>query len=425
MLDDEIAAYAETAGLSTFVLAAPKPAEYIARWCSAKRAYWETDRPVTNELERERRPRIKAPFRWFGHVICTQPDRLEGVFWCLDLLFAGYIFAHFLTPDGPRKVVLTGQLSRNILKRLGWQSRVRPSKVSEPFPERRALSYQPQSGRILMLSANLERGGTQRDMLVAAQGFVQRGYDVRIANFQTPTPEVPNFEREIGELGILPHTLMDHGDRSKESGLLWSRSTSFADLATAPQWFLAAIRRVARAIETHQPSIVHAWNDKVGLISALAAVSLGVPRVVVSLGSLPLPYHNVAFFPLLKPGYAAVALNANVALLNNSAAGAAAYERWIGLQPGTIRIVRNAFLREYQRSPLPEEVARFRAALNITTDQRLVGAVMRLAPEKDPSLWLATAAAIAKSSIGRGVCNLRLWSGKGRCRAPNSSAGTH
>ena len=126
-------------------------------------------------------------------------------------------------------------------------------------------------------------------MLVAAQGFVQRGYDVRIANFQTPTPEVPNFEREIRELGILPHTLRDHGDRPQESGLQWSRSSSFADLATAPQSFLASISRVARAIETHQPSIVHAWNDKVGLISALAAVSLGVPRIVVSLGSLPLP----------------------------------------------------------------------------------------------------------------------------------------
>ena len=116
MLDNEIAAYADAAGLRAFVLAAPKPAEYTARLWSAKRAYWETDRPVTNELERERRPRIKAPFRWFGHVICTQPDRLEGVFWCLDLLFAGYMYAHLLTPDGPRKVVLTGQLSRNILR---------------------------------------------------------------------------------------------------------------------------------------------------------------------------------------------------------------------------------------------------------------------------------------------------------------------
>jgi glycosyltransferase involved in cell wall biosynthesis len=105
----------------------------------------------------------------------------------------------------------------------------------------------------------------------------------------------------------------------------------------------------------------------------------------------------VAVSPLLKPGYAAIARNSDVVLLNNSVAGAAGYERWIGLRRGVVRIVRNAFADAYQRRPLRDEVASFRAALNVTIDQPLIGAVMRLSHEKDLSLWLTTAAEIAKA----------------------------
>ena len=267
----------------------------------------------------------------------------------------------------------------------------------KPRPQRRACCYRPQPARILMLAANMARGGTQRDRLITAHGLIQRGYDVRIANFENSAPGVPTFEEEIRELGIVPQTLTDLALPPPDSGAGWSRSDFSANLAGAPEWFLDSVCRVARAIEIHQPSIVHAWNDKVGLISALAAIGLGVPRIVVSFGSLPLTHHNVAVSPLLKPGYAAIARNPDVALLNNSAAGAAGYERWIGLRRGAIRIVRNAFSDAYQRRPRQDEVASFRAALNVTIEQPLIGAVMRLSQEKDFSLWLTTAAAIARA----------------------------
>lgn len=419
MLDDEIAAYAAAIGIKTFVLAGPLPAEYSAQSCPAKEVYRETDRPVRTELERESRPRIQAPFRWFGHVVCTQPHVIEGVFWCTDLLGAGYLFAHFPTPDGRRKVILPWQLTRNIFKRLGWRSRFtavwprqRTKNISDRFRQPRVTaaaafeslsqhqtcSYRPQSARILMIAANLARGGSQRRMLIMANGLVQRGYDVRITTFDTSASGVPTFEEEIRKLGILPQTLTDFDVGPKEADARWSKMSNFSrDRAGLPQWFSDLMRRVARAIETHQPSIVHAWLDNVGLISALAAVSLGVPRIVVSFGSMPQTHHNVNVSPLLKSGYAAVARNPDVALLNNSAAGAAGYERWIGLPRDSIRIVRNAFLGGYQSRSLQDEVVRFRATLNATKEQPLVGAVMRLSQEKDPALWLATAAAISKA----------------------------
>jgi glycosyltransferase involved in cell wall biosynthesis len=83
-------------------------------------------------------------------------------------------------------------------------------------------------------------------------------------------------------------------------------------------------------------------------------------------------------------------------LLNNSEAGAAGYERWIGLRRRSIRVVRNAFMPDHMPRPPANEVTRFRASLGATPGRPLVGAVMRLSREKDPALWLATAAEIVK-----------------------------
>ena len=46
-----------------------------------------------------------------------------------------------------------------------------------------------------------------------------------------------------------------------------------------------------------------------------------------------------------------------VKVLNNSAAGAADYERWLGLRPGTIRVLYNGIVREQIRNPADHEVA--------------------------------------------------------------------
>ena len=394
------------------------PAEYCAQALPGKPAYRETDRPVRTELEHESRPRIRAPFRWFGHVVCTKPDLIGAIFWCTDLLGAGYLFAHVPTPKGRRKVVLPWQLTKNIFKRLGLRSRSVPARPlqrtrdsiqKESLPTSRNCRRRLRTSlttRDLRLSApvkshsydrcQLGPGGAQRRMLIATHGLIERDYDVRIITFTTSVPARPNFEEEFRKLGIFRQSLLDFdGDLKRTAS---SRMSNFpSDSAGLPRWFSEKVCRVARAIQTHRPSIVHAWLDQAGLISALAAICLGVPRIVVSFGSMPRTYHQVEFSPLLRPGYAAVARNPDVAILNNSAAGAAGYERWIGMPHDSIHIIRNAFLPSYQTRSLQDDVVRFRATLDPTMERPLVGAVMRMYPEKDPALWLATAAAISKA----------------------------
>lgn len=422
MLDDEIARYAAATGLKTFVLAGPSPAEYRAQSLSAQTIYCETRRPIRTELQDDGRPRIKAPFRCFGHVVCSEPNVIDSVFWCTDLLGAGYLFVHLPTPKGRHRAVLPWVLARTILKRLGLRShfaaarprqlrgpserlarqpRATPTEAFERLSQPKSCSYQPLPDRLLMIAANVERGGAQRRMVITTNGLLRRDYDVRILTFGTSTPGVPTFEEEIRELGIMRQSLMDFEDPNDAALPDFS-----SDSVGLPRWFAKRIKQVARAIRTQRPSIVHAWLDQVGLITALAAASLGVPRIVVSFASMPQTFHKVAVSPLLQPGYAAVTRNPNVVLLNNSSAGAVAYEHWIGLPHGSIRVVRNAFLQNYQRPSLPDEVQRFRATLNAAMHHPFVGTVMRLTQEKDPALWLATAAAIsnARPDVLFGIC---------------------
>ena len=361
MLNDEVATYAVSLGLKNFFLAGRKPAEYCAQARPAIPPYRKTDRPVRTELEHERRPRIRAPFRCFGHVVCTNPHVIEGIFWCTDLLRAGYVLAHVPTPNGRRKVVLPWQLTKNILERLGLRSRAVPAPPPAPQPagdttgsaeaaferlsHHQTCDYQPQSNRILMIAANLERGGAQRRMLIATHGLIERNYDVRIITFKTAVSASPTFEDEFRGLGVCRQSLLDFESDPKKTGS--SRIANFpGDSAGLPGWFSDRMCQVARAIEFHRPTVIHAWLHKVGLISALAAICLGVPRIVVSFGSMPRTYHQVPVWPLLQPGFAALARNPDVSILNNSAAGTAGVPDdyraawWTGFPPAH-RILRS------------------------------------------------------------------------------------
>src|SRR5262249_40922501 len=100
---------------------------------------------------------------------------------------------------------------------------------------------------------------------------------------------------------------------------------------------------------------------------------------------------------LLWQGYRSAVDNPMVKILNNSEAGAADYERWLGVRPGTIGVLYNAIACEEIKKPPPEEVAVFRTQLGLPLHAPVVGTVMRFVEDKDPNLWLATAAEIAKA----------------------------
>ena len=139
-----------------------------------------------------------------------------------------------------------------------------------------------------------------------------------------------------------------------------------------------------------QPEVVHAWLDHANITAGIAALAVGVPRVVISLRSL-----NPTHFPLLHRGwmlawYRALAADERVRFVANSREGAASYAEWIGLPPARICVVLNGVDADGGVASSPETVARVRREL-APDGGPLVCGVLRLSEEKRPLLFAAVA----------------------------------
>jgi glycosyltransferase involved in cell wall biosynthesis len=82
-------------------------------------------------------------------------------------------------------------------------------------------------------------------------------------------------------------------------------------------------------------------------------------------------------------------------MVNNSLAGVISYAKWLDVPTDKIKIVYNGFLSNGINIRQRSETEACRRHLGISSDMQVVGAVMRFAAEKDPILWLETAAVIA------------------------------
>ena len=405
---DAVMSYASGQGLACFVTDGDGAGEYRADRSDQSALYRATGRTVVTTRDLKGRPRIEVPFRMFGHFASTEPERMLGIFWCFDLMRSGYISVHMPTPLGPEKVSLAGQLARNCLFRSGWRrdpamrrrgARTVRSALRQ-FTRHRSPSYRPEPGRILMITSTYNRGGSERQMIATASGLVQRGYDVRIMALGSLEPGTPSVEADIRALGITPHHSSDFvvprmaGFRTPFDRIVAS------DADGLPRMFNNRVGPVLAAISELRPCVVHGWLDLPAIVSAIAACRLGVPRIVIGLRNVTEVMRDARYpreiVDFLWEGFRSVSANPAVAILNNSAAGTAGYEQWLRLPTGTIRALHNGYMPGHVRIPPADDVARFRAQFGWPKGAPVVGTVMRFVEQKDPDLWLDTAAEIAK-----------------------------
>jgi glycosyltransferase involved in cell wall biosynthesis/2-polyprenyl-3-methyl-5-hydroxy-6-metoxy-1,4-benzoquinol methylase len=154
------------------------------------------------------------------------------------------------------------------------------------------------------------------------------------------------------------------------------------------------IERLAGDFAQLRPAVVHAWQDALSIAAAYAARIVGVPRVIVSARNISPPnfaYHR----PYMADAYREVASIPEIVMLNNSAAGAADYARWLGLPASRIRVLRNGVDPGAVTPPASGTPERLRSALGIPETAPVIGAVFRLYDEKQPLLWAETAALVA------------------------------
>jgi glycosyltransferase involved in cell wall biosynthesis len=260
----------------------------------------------------------------------------------------------------------------------------------------RRSRYLSRQKRVLMIAPGLARGGAERQILATADGLLRRGYEVEIFCFAGVAGE-PDFIDEFSQLGIKCHHPFELGD----SIAVGDSVEDIHDLRQFAQLVdhldIVPLGRVlAKTIREFRPEIVHCWSDLANVIGGLVATNLGVPRVVLGQRNVPAFRYVDGVAPYLcLDAYRLLAQNSNIVMLNNSLAGLTKYLQWLDVPYDKIKLVYNGFLPRGFHIRRGSETKLCRRRLGLMDDARVIGTVMRFAPEKDPYVWLETAAAIA------------------------------
>ena len=336
---------------------------------------------------------VAAFTKLYGEIAATKPYPKEaepkkpiGLFWS----GAPIVFSDLLAA-----LPMRGFRSRNLL--ISQRDRLRTN-IPTDFNDMaapRPLSYRPHPSRILMVVPSFARGGAERMLVATAAGLVQRGYQVRMLALRGLHADEPHYLDEIKRHG-LDYRIWRGSAMSYRA---WRRRFNNRALQSyalsLPAWHYDWAAEVAVAIEDYRPTVVHAWLDQAIIIAGLVSCLIGVPRIVGG-------QHNVLFDeqrswlePQL-PAYQALAKHPNVTLTNVSAAGAEQFERWLDLPDRSIKVMRNMFWPDSVRRPSSEKTIAYRRKLGIPEKAQVVGTVIRFVEQKDPLLWIETAAQIAK-----------------------------
>jgi glycosyltransferase involved in cell wall biosynthesis len=139
------------------------------------------------------------------------------------------------------------------------------------------------------------------------------------------------------------------------------------------------------------PDVVHIWQDGMIFAAGLAALMADIPRVVLSVRTLP-PIDRVNRWRLeLEPIYRALLKTPGVVMTANSTMSARRYEEWLDMPRGAVPVIHNGVTR-LDETPSADDQVLWRSFAHRTADADFtVGAVMRLDENKRPLDWLSVA----------------------------------
>ena len=258
-------------------------------------------------------------------------------------------------------------------------------------------------GGVIMLSGSLGSGGAERQLVTTAlslheasqAGRLMGGVDivgpVGVACRSLTSKKGNDFFLDtLRRQGV---TVTDYSQLPQFGGQL--RHSRVKDLSEVVGMLPARIREgivhLVDYLRHEAPDVVHIWQDGMIFAAGLAALIAEVPRIVLSVRTLP-PTDRVNRWRLeLEPIYRALLSTPGVVIIANSTMAARRYEEWLGMPHGSAPVIHNGVTR-LDETPTAEDEALWRSFAHRTADADFtVGAVMRLDENKRPLDWLSVA----------------------------------
>jgi glycosyltransferase involved in cell wall biosynthesis/2-polyprenyl-3-methyl-5-hydroxy-6-metoxy-1,4-benzoquinol methylase len=247
-------------------------------------------------------------------------------------------------------------------------------------------------GRVLLAIGTLGSGGAERQLVNTAEGLRSHGVDdVHVlVNYLYDDPSKAFYLERAKAVARSVHET----PKDDYSATRWVRAQPELRQVLG-DWLLSLMLNDAAVIRKLSPEVVHASLDWTNITVGMAAVLAGVPHVFLSGRNLS-PLYFAFFQWFMYPCYRALARCSGVHFLNNSDAGRRDYARWLRIEPERISVLRNG-LHTSDFSPVDDARRdQARTALGLPSSAKVVAGALRLSPEKQPLLWIDTAAQIQR-----------------------------
>ncbi len=265
--------------------------------------------------------------------------------------------------------------------------------VGEHF---RCPREQIEPGRALLVLGSLGPGGAERQAALTAIGLARDGRWKPMIGCTHVDGESAGFHRAaVEQAGVGVHAIPISPPMMSDPKIqkIIERSQQYHHLGF--QNIAHTILSYACCFATLRPQLVQTWMDYCNVLAGIAADMVGVPALVMS-GRSVAPDNFEIFQPYMRPGYLELLRRRNASFLNNSRAGASDYARWLDVPPERFTVVHNGF--EFPQTRPEGKAAELKRSLGIPTGSRVVGSIFRFSEEKQPALWIDTAAKVIARS---------------------------
>jgi glycosyltransferase involved in cell wall biosynthesis/tetratricopeptide (TPR) repeat protein len=237
---------------------------------------------------------------------------------------------------------------------------------------------------ILLVNSVLAAGGAERQFLMVARSLVAAGINpgrLHAALFSIEHDRGhAHFEDALRETGIHVHDL---SKQDLTSVVLPEREQDL--LTLLPRRLRGDVLSLYAFAQRLRPSVIHGWQDRACVSSALVSQMLDIRRTVLSVRNMRPSKRGDETDWIAQAVYRDVIASPSVAMTANANEGARDYEDWLNLPHGGVSLLANAV----------DEAAFYPRA-----DPRPAGGpirilgVFRLAENKRPLLWIDTMAAL-------------------------------
>ena len=280
-----------------------------------------------------------------------------------------------------------------------WR-RLRPGEVDDALLAEALLATAPRrSGRaadgratprVMHVIGSLAAGGAERQAVYVARETRARGAADAEIVVLNPLEGAARHYLPLAERGGVPVRVAGSvADDAARTGLCRD-ARLLRTLGAVDPAYRAWCVDLAGEIAARRPEVVHAWLDHANVWAGIAALAMGVPRIVLSTRNVNPTHFPSLHGPYFAAWYRVLARSERVSFIANSRAGADDYAEWIGVDRARLRVVLNGFDADATNAGDGPALEALRRELGVSGCRVVLG-VFRLSEEKHPLAWAEVA----------------------------------